>query len=205
MKEKGKKRRRGEDDEPTKYILQSEMIRKEVKKAKDFILLKNDNANGLNILEAVTDEFVNFGSEAGTENVEGYDDALHELAQDWVDVFLAESMDDHIADERQSWVNKLFVWDKSADEAEGTFSAARAAAKLGWKDTHLQQVLAGDHIGKYTEPEALSVCRCNILEREKKLEQVHIYIPFFLTILIYFLRHSILPVRWISITSLLGI
>ncbi|KAL6062576.1 hypothetical protein QOT17_012173 [Balamuthia mandrillaris] len=170
IKEPGDKKRRRGEDKPTRYRLQGELIRSEMKKAKDWILVKGNNNNGLEAMEAITEEYVTVGSEVGEQNVEGYDDLLQELAQDWVEVFLSESTNE-LGEERRAWADKLFVWDKSADEEEGTFSAARAAAKLGWSDTHLQQVLAGDHIGKYTEPQALSIARCNILEREKKFEQ----------------------------------
>eukprot|EP01087_Luapelamoeba_hula_P018098 TRINITY_DN5787_c0_g1_i1.p1 TRINITY_DN5787_c0_g1~~TRINITY_DN5787_c0_g1_i1.p1 ORF type:complete len:1968 (-),score=477.43 TRINITY_DN5787_c0_g1_i1:25-5928(-) len=166
-----RKRRRDEDAEPQKYKLATDTIRKEVKKGKDLVLLRNDKDRGLEVMEAITDEFITAGSELGEENVEQYDDALQELASDWVDLFLADAMNSLTSEERMDWVNKLFTWDKSANENEGTFSSARAAAKLGWSDTHLQQVLAGDHIGKYKEPEALSIVRCNMLERDRKVEQ----------------------------------
>jgi len=172
IKVPGRKRKRDkkDKDQPQKYKLQGDIIRKEMKKGKDQVLINGNNEVGLEILEAVTEEFTTFASEVGEENVDGFEDVLGDIAQDWVEVFLADSTQD-MDDERSTWVNKLFVWDTSPDEAEGTFSAARAAAKLGWKDTQLQQVLAGNHIGKYTEPESLSIIRCNHLEREKKFEQ----------------------------------
>jgi hypothetical protein len=95
---------------------------------------------------------------------------LDEIANDWVEVMLDANVDE-IGDERKQWVEKLYEWDTSASEEEGTFSIARAACKLGWKDTQLQQVLKGEGIGKYKEPQSLSIARLNQLEREKRYEE----------------------------------
>lgn len=63
-KGKSKKRRMpNEPEEEDKFYLESDVIRDELKKAKDLVLIASDTRNGLAILEAVTDEFVAQGTE----------------------------------------------------------------------------------------------------------------------------------------------
>lgn len=71
---------------------------------------------------------------------------------------------------RDIWENKLGIWDKSPDPEHGTFTNARWAARHGWEDTLLKNVLEGDHIGKFYEPTGLVIARLNMLEAEGTFE-----------------------------------
>jgi hypothetical protein len=73
--------------------------------------------------------------------------------------------------ERDEWYDKLRNWDSSANEEEGVFASARYAAKLGWENVHLKNVLKGDHIGKFKEPRDLSMARLAQLERQERYEE----------------------------------
>eukprot|EP01080_Neovahlkampfia_damariscottae_P003429 gene3429-5974_t len=160
----------GQDSGNDRYHVVNYIIQEEIKTGKNAIMISNDVRKGLSIFEAVTSEYVNRGAELGENTIDGYQDMLEEIANEWIEIMLDSNLDE-IGDERKQWVEKLYEWDTSASEEEGTFSIARAAAKLGWKDTQLQQVLKGEGIGKYKEPQALSVARLNQLEREKRYEE----------------------------------
>eukprot|EP00761_Pharyngomonas_kirbyi_P010852 gb/GECH01010875.1/.p1 GENE.gb/GECH01010875.1/~~gb/GECH01010875.1/.p1 ORF type:complete len:1141 (+),score=429.78 gb/GECH01010875.1/:1-3423(+) len=153
------------------YQLAADEVNTQVDKGKDLAHTEGDVEGSLSVLEAITDEFVNVGNELGEHNVHGYDDVLEHIAQAWVEVFLSRGVEHIDQDERKDWARKLFEWDKSPNEDEGTFSTARCAAKMGWEDTHLNQVLSGEHIGKFKEPTELSNARLDILEREKKFDE----------------------------------
>lgn len=126
--------------------------------------MENDTMGALTIMEAITDEYVNFETEVGEANITGYNDYLVELVKDWVDIFLSRSCTLEKGS-RDVWETKLGIWDKSADKEHGTFADARWAARHGWDDTLLQNVLEGDHIGKV---------------REKKISPKKIFSKFFL-------------------------
>lgn len=152
------------------YRINSSIIRAEKEKAKEMILTKGEIRDGLNIMEAITSEYVMKGTELGVQNCEGYDDVLHEIAKDWVEIFLFENLDIEQS-EREEWAKKLFDWDTSPNEEEGTFSTARYAAKLAWNNIHLRNVMKGESIGKFTEPKELSIARLNQLERDGRFEE----------------------------------
>eukprot|EP00761_Pharyngomonas_kirbyi_P010853 gb/GECH01010876.1/.p1 GENE.gb/GECH01010876.1/~~gb/GECH01010876.1/.p1 ORF type:complete len:167 (+),score=54.25 gb/GECH01010876.1/:1-501(+) len=149
------------------YQLAADEVNTQVDKGKDLAHTEGDVEGSLSVLEAITDEFVNVGNESGEHNIHGYDDFLEYIAQAEVELFLSRGVEHIDQDERKDSARKLFEWDKSPNEDEGTFSTARCAAKMGWEDTHLNQVLAGEYIGKFKEPTELSNARLDILEREK--------------------------------------
>jgi hypothetical protein len=173
-----KRGRYGEEARMT-YSLDTMVIRQEKEKGKEMIIGKHsgndverveNTRTGLSILEAITSEFVNRGNELGEDNVSGYREMLNELANDWVEVFLHQDLP--IAQiERDEYAKKLFEWDTSASEEEGTFNIARASARLGWDNVHLQQVLRGEHIGKFVEPKSLTIARLNQLERDERYQE----------------------------------
>lgn len=169
---KSNKKRKGQvlDSDRESYTVTSYVIQEEIKIGKEAIMTTNQVRKGLSIFEAVTSEFVNRGAELGETNIIGYQELLDEISKDWTDIMLHKNMDE-IGDERKQWVEKLFEWDTSPNEDEGTFSVARFACKLGWMDVQLQQVLKGEGIGKYKEPQPLSIARLNQLEREQRYEE----------------------------------
>lgn len=152
------------------YRIDPTLVRAEKEKAKDKILNKGEIRDGLNIMEAITSEYVTRGNELGVNSIDGYEEMLQEVAKEWVEIFLFENLDIE-QEERVEWAKKLFDWDTSANEEEGTFSTARYAAKLAWNNAHLKNVLKGESIGKFSEPKALSVERLNQLERDGRFEE----------------------------------
>eukprot|EP01114_Cavostelium_apophysatum_P005388 TRINITY_DN1631_c0_g1_i3.p1 TRINITY_DN1631_c0_g1~~TRINITY_DN1631_c0_g1_i3.p1 ORF type:complete len:2306 (+),score=986.21 TRINITY_DN1631_c0_g1_i3:123-7040(+) len=152
------------------YFVDMDTMRVEIKRGTDYELVSQQTQNALTVLEAITDEVVAFGTDAGENNIRGYPDLLTEIAKAWVDVLLSRNVKlDKPA--REIWETKLTVWDKSPDPENGTFTNARWAVKHGWHDTQLKNVLKGDFIGKFYEPTGLVIARLNILEREEKFQE----------------------------------
>lgn len=129
-----------------------------------------EQRQGLLHMEAITQEFSDRGAEIGVNNITGYAETLQQIAADWEEIFLFEELDMD-AVERDEWDKKLGEMDISPNEEEGVFTVARYAARLGWSNQHLKNVLMGESIGKFKEPRELSIARLNHLERQKRYEE----------------------------------
>ena len=61
---------------PEKWSLDCDLIHEEIRKAKDLLLSQGDTQSSLTYFEAITDEFVNTGTEHGENNILRYSDSL---------------------------------------------------------------------------------------------------------------------------------
>lgn len=165
-----RKRDRLGGDVKVTYRIDTLIVRTELEHAKDMILNKNEQRQGLLHMEAITQEFSDRGAEIGVNNITGYAETLQQIAADWEEIFLFEELDMD-AVERDEWDKKLGEMDISPNEEEGVFTVARYAARLGWSNQHLKNVLMGESIGKFKEPRELSIARLNHLERQKRYEE----------------------------------
>jgi hypothetical protein len=148
-----------------KYNIEFDKIRDEIKKGRDYMISQADTTSALSHFEALTDEYVTVGTEIGENNIDQYGSLLGEIAKAWVDILLSRNCKlDKVL--RGVWENKLLTWEKSPDPEHGTYTDARWACKHGWHDTLLNNVLQGDSIGKFYEPNGLLVARLNMLEQE---------------------------------------
>jgi len=141
---------------------------------------KSDNGllrAALDILQAITEEFVERSGHVGEANVDNFAPLLERIGKSWIEVFLGGSIEgdsELSADERDTWAEKLRSWNKSPEE-ESILNAARWAGKLGWQDAKLRQVLQGEFTPgekvEFKEPKRLSQERLLVLERSKQLTQ----------------------------------
>ena len=168
-----------------RHVVDLEPIEAEVNTAKE-LALKGSMRQALQILEAVTDEFIDRGSQLNESSIDNYNDVLATLGNHWVDVLLTEP-NDLTDDERDVWYEKIRAWDTSAHEEEGVLAAARWAARLGWVDPALVAILQGTTAAAsdddamsvastsstttFKEPPSLTIARLNILERDKRFEE----------------------------------
>jgi hypothetical protein len=61
---------------PEKWNLDGDIVLEEIKKAKDLLLTQGDTQSSLTYLDALTDEYVNIGTEHGENNILRYSDSL---------------------------------------------------------------------------------------------------------------------------------
>jgi len=127
----------------------------------------------LEILQAITEEFLERSSHFEESNVENYSSVEEQIGKSWIQIFFGESVEGETvlsSEERDSWAEKLRSWNKSAEE-ESILNAARWAAKLGWQDPKIQTVLQGEGRAEFKEPMRLSLERLIVLEAGKHLQK----------------------------------
>jgi len=178
-------------DQNKLYQIQEDAVDEEVSKAKDF-LGRNNHADALRVMEAVTEEIVQRASSV-TVKSENFKDIMNWLGKEWIDMFLS-SLFELSEDEKEDWFEKLRTWDAHSVDEESFFTCARYAARHMWSNPKLQFILNGGHnetaagriaagvgyqqlrseiqqlIG-FKEPMNLITIRITWLEREKKIDQ----------------------------------
>ena len=153
------------------HIVNMDNLEEDFGKVKEFIA-KTQIKNALAIMEAITEEFADRIAEISQNNIDKIEEILSQLGNHWLDIFLSDSYN-LPEDEREDWYEKVRSWDTSAQE--GALTTAKWAAKYGWQDEKLKQLLAGEPVDveSYKEPQVLTLARLNILERDKRYQEAY--------------------------------
>src|SRR5512143_3349555 len=116
-------------------------VRQLLRPAQDFIK-GGDSSNALRILEAVTAEYAAELFNLDDSNGEA-SDFFQELDPAWTEALLSTEL---TPEARRQWLKKLEKWREATDDygIDDAFAAARTAAKQGWDDPKLQQVLRAE-------------------------------------------------------------
>jgi uncharacterized Zn finger protein len=135
-----------------------------------------DGNNAINILEAITDEYVQcWYTLDGSDGTTG--EFFDELGSLWVEAILCAELN---RAERKSLDEKLIAWQDDVDDygVESVFDAARAAAFQGWDHPSLLRVLHGEITNGGPLVDEASWCadelvlaRLNILERQERYQE----------------------------------
>ena len=156
------------------HVIKMDNLEEDFSKIKDFAA-KGNIKNALSMLEAISEEFADRVAEISQDNINEIEEALQQLGNHWLDLFLNDSYDLD-EDAREDWYEKIRSWDTSARE-DGALTTAKWAAKYGWQDDGLKRILEGANPEKdgieIKEPASLTVARLNILERDKKYQEAY--------------------------------
>lgn len=203
LKEGGapRKRRTPVDPEPfrrqVRYILHSldhmrpseaywhvggvvDQVRQLLKQARAYVEA-GDGQNGLTILEAVTEEYMEHWTYLDDSDGEASGFFDQELGILWAEALLTADL---TVEERKRWADKLTAWQEELEDygIDEAFDVAIGAAVQGWDYPPLVRVLRGEITEKGAwegEPpwyaDDLAVARLNVLERQGR-HQEYLYL-----------------------------
>jgi uncharacterized Zn finger protein len=133
-----------------------------------------DGESALAILEAITDEYVEDWTEVDDSDGEA-SAFFYELGSAWVEALLTADL---TADERAEWADRLSAWALEIEDygIDDAFDVAMQAAKVGWDDPNLRQILRGesgtsDANGPTTLSDKLTGALLNVLDRQGRHDE----------------------------------